>query len=273
MPHATHPPAEVALLIAHYNDTVQLSRALQSIQESVPVDVLVVDDGSQQKPNELECQQLYQGGKLQVLYLERNGGQAKARNKGLALLKDQYPYIAILDSDDINRPGRISQQLTFLKKHPNTYLVGSWCEYITPEGKPLYIQRFPTEHRHIAQRMYFNSMFSHSTICFRSEILNKVGFYPEDYKTAEDFGFLFEVVKNYKVANIPEVLVSYTVNPHGVSSVGTKIQVRERIRTIWKHFYFGYYPILGLVRNGLLLLFSRKFLIWVKKILYPKKTA
>ena len=54
--------SKIIVLLAHYNDNERLKKALQSINETIPVDVLVVDDGSKIRPNQEELQDLYKGG-------------------------------------------------------------------------------------------------------------------------------------------------------------------------------------------------------------------
>ena len=101
--------SKIIVLLAHYNDNERLKKALQSINETIPVDVLVVDDGSKIRPNQEELQDLYKGGKLILELLEKNVGSEKARNHGLGIIsKLSYKYVAAMDSDDLNKENRFS---------------------------------------------------------------------------------------------------------------------------------------------------------------------
>jgi hypothetical protein len=111
-------------------------------------------------------------------------------------------------------------------------------------------------------------MFIHPTICFRSSLIDDIGLYPTEYKAAEDYAFFFKVIKAHKTANIPEALVNVETNDFGISGSKRKQQVRTRIKLILKHFYFGFYPIYGLLRNYILLFVSRKSSTALKKLLY-----
>ena len=93
-------------------------------------------------------------------------------------------------------------------------------------------------------------MFVHPTIMFKASILEKVKEYPANYaNSAQDYAFIFEVLKYYKCANIPEILLDYVVNENSISKTRRKEQVRNRIKILFSNFRFGFYPIYGLIRN------------------------
>ena len=64
-----------------------------------------------------------------------------------------------------------------------------------------------------------------------------------------------------------EVLLNYVISPNSISSLKRKQQIKSRLKVILDHFYFGFYPIVGLLRNSLLLMTSRGFIVGVKKLL------
>jgi len=102
---------------------------------------------------------------------------------------------------------------------------------------------------------------------FNSEVLKTVGFYPEANKWAEDYAYAFKIMRKYKVENYPESLIYYTINENGISSTRRRGQVVSRLRIIMDNFYFGFYPIYGLIRNLPLIFISRGLLDTVKRIL------
>jgi len=260
---------EIVILIAHYNDNERLKKAIDSIKEPFEVDVLIVDDGSKVKPNLDELKSIYADrGVLRIEYAPQNMGASKVRNWGLQMILDSgYKYIAIMDSDDTNKPERISKQLGFMKKNPEIALVGSWADYYTSNGDFLFTIKHPAKDKEIKKQMYFNSMFVHPSIIYKREVIENVGGYLEKYKKGgvEDYGFLFKVVKKYPIANYQEVLVNYTINENGLSSKQRFWQVFNRIRIICDNFYFGFYPIFGLFRNSILLVAPRNIGLNIRK--------
>ncbi|MEI7508258.1 MAG: glycosyl transferase family 2, partial [Flavobacterium sp.] len=90
--------------------------------------------------------------------------------------------------------------------------------------------------------------------------------YPTNYEAAEDYAYFFEIIKNFETANIQEFLIKYEITHDGISISKRKTQVKSRLRIIMKHFYFGFWPIYGLIRNFLLYIVPYSLILKIKKI-------
>lgn len=257
---------DLIILIPHYNNLLDLKESIKSIVETIPVDILIVDDGSSEKPDQQEIETFYKNGNVFIKLLETNVGIENALNAGLSFIESKdYKYIGRLDCGDLNLPNKYRKQLEYLEQNPETFLLGTWADMVDMEGNLLYTLEHPTADTEIKNRMYLNSMFVHPTVIFRKEILNLVGKYPTKYKAAEDYAYFFEISKKLKVENLPEALLLYKMDPNSISSTKRKSQVKNRIKIILHHFYFGFYPLYGLVRNVLLLFMSRNLTTFMKK--------
>lgn len=260
---------KVIILIPHYNNIEGLAKSITSIGEEEKVDVLIIDDGSFTKINEAEIQKkLKAKGVLFIEYLKENIGIEHALNKGLEIILEKgYEFTARLDCGDICVYNRFKIQQTFLETNKDIVLVGSDVNFIDKNGKVLYNLKMPKEDSVIKKKMYINAMHIHPTIMFRNTILKSIGLYPINFKAAEDFAFFFKIIQEYKVANINSNLVNCELNSQGISSIQRKIQAKNRIKIILKYFYFGFYPIYGLIRSIILYILPLKVLIFFKKIL------
>ncbi|OED47355.1 hypothetical protein AB838_16185 [Rhodobacteraceae bacterium (ex Bugula neritina AB1)] len=97
-----------AIVIAAYNAEATLERALRSaFAQTVPVEVLVVDDASQDGTAELAERLSGPVPGAVVLRQPRNAGPAAARNRAIAAAA--APWIAVLDADDHMAPDRIAR--------------------------------------------------------------------------------------------------------------------------------------------------------------------
>ena len=74
-------------------------------------------------------------------------------------------------------------------------------------------------------------MFCHPTVMCRLEIFKEVGFYSTEHPSAEDFALFFKVTRQFKVANIPEVLVIYREVAGSICRTGTK-PFSESLKTL-----------------------------------------
>jgi glycosyltransferase involved in cell wall biosynthesis len=261
---------EVVLLIPHFNSPQALKSSIESIDASEKIDIVIVDDGSKKhKIEEATLSSSFKAnGSIIYLYLKDNLGIESALNYGLDYIKEQkqYHYIARLDCGDICLGKRFQKQASFLKSNPEIKLVGSNGFAVLPDGKFLYNLVYPENHDAIKNRMYVNSMFLHPCVMFASEVIDVVGKYPTNYKAAEDYAFFFKIVKEFKTANIQEFLLQYEINPSGISLSKRKLQVWSRIRIIKDNFYFGFWPIYGLLRNLILYFFPNSIIQKIKEI-------
>ncbi|MCZ8197456.1 MAG: glycosyltransferase [Flavobacterium sp.] len=262
---------KTALLIPHYNEPDGLIKSLSSINCEENIDVFIIDDGSQkEKIREEETKQAFcANGEIFFEYIEQNVGLENALNVGLKniISKGIYTYIARLDCGDLCIGKRFSIQEKFLNENPKIMLLSANVICVDLQGNFIYNLIFPENSKQIRKKMYLNSMFSHPCSMYRAEVIDKVGYYPTKYKVAEDYEFFFKIVKNYETANLQQYLLKYEINPNGISLSKRKIQVGGRIKIIMDNFYFGFWPIYGLVRNCILYFISHSFLLKIKKAL------
>ena len=260
---------KVALLIPHFNNPKGLIKSLKSIDLTENIDIVIVDDGSLiDKINEDEMNGHFKAnGKLIFLYLEFNKGIEYALNYGIdyILKNNTYKYIARLDCGDLCLENRFKLQEDFLHNNPEIKLLGCNAEAINEEGDLLYTTVFPEKHNFIKKQMYKKTMFLHPCVMFSSQIISKIGKYPLNYKYAEDYAFFFKIVKTYKTHNLQKTLVQYEINPNGISLLNRKKQVLCGIKIIIDSFYFGFWPIYGLIRSFALYLLPNKILVKIKK--------
>jgi glycosyltransferase involved in cell wall biosynthesis len=260
---------EVVVLLPNYNDARGLKKSIEMISKDDEIDILVVDDGSTTDLiDEHEIRNHFIGkGEIIFLYLEQNGGIIKALNRGLEYIRTtDYKYIARLDAGDISLNDRFKVQADFLRKHDDIHLIGSNIIVKSMEGKFLFNVKVPTDSKKIKNLMYLSSStVIHPTIMFKSEILEKVKGYPTEYYT-EDYAFYFEVLKHYNISNIDSFMLEKELNPNSMSLKYRKRQASVRLDVIKDNFYFGFYPIYGLIRNYMLYIIPNNIIIEIKKI-------
>jgi glycosyltransferase involved in cell wall biosynthesis len=259
---------KIAVLIPVYNDADGLINSIHSIKEDILLDLVIVDDGSTVKLDKDILQSNFNNGKIYLITLSKNSGIEKALNDGLEFIKQKgYEYIARLDSGDLCLPKRFEKQINRFKNDKELYLLGSQVSYIDVNGNFLYNSSFPTQYDQLKKYTYFNCFIVHSAVMFKQQVLKDIGFYSYDFPAAEDYDYFFKIIKKYKAENHPEILLKVLIDPQGISNLKRKRQIKSKLRIIWKHRYFGVYPIFGLVRNGLLYLFPRNIVVAVRKLL------
>lgn len=260
---------KIIVLIPHYNSKEGLLKTLKSINETIDIDVIIVDDGSKEVVDiELLRTNYVQKGTLFLLELGKNQGIEHALNAGLEWIStSEYDYIGRLDCGDTCIENKFAKQIDYLDKNSDVLLLGTWANIINEEDEQfLYVFETPTSSEQIDRAMYFNSCFVHPSVVFRKSVLLEVGYYPTDFKYAEDFAYFMQIAKQGKVENYPEALINYYISEHSISSLRRKEQIKSRIRIIRTYKPFNGLRILSMLRNYILLYTSRNFIIKVKKI-------
>jgi len=223
------------LLIPYYNDLNGLTVALKSINyPSDKFEILIVDDGSAIKLNEETLRNILPGVIIKVLSLSQNSGIAIALNTGLKELtkRTDFKYIARLDCGDICYPNRFTQQVKFMDEHADIYLLGTWCKFTDSKTGKSYLYKTKTEHEDIIKEMHFKCSFIHPTVMLRKEVLYTIGSYPENYAHAEDYAYFWKIIRQFKVAILPEILVNITANMQTISAANYKAQIKSRVKVI-----------------------------------------
>jgi glycosyltransferase involved in cell wall biosynthesis len=105
----------VAVVIPCFNDGPLTAAAVASIQEDEPVEIVVVDDVSEDPATLATLARLERGG-ISVARHDANKGAGEARMTGLAATS--APYVFPLDSDDLAVPGALAAMADRLDADP-----------------------------------------------------------------------------------------------------------------------------------------------------------
>lgn len=119
----------VDVVLPAYNGSLVIRKAIESaLAQDVPLRIVVVDDGS--TDDSAAIARSY-GPRVTVIS-QANRGVSGARNTGVSA--SQAPYIALLDQDDIWRPGKLARQLELIEANPEVGLVFTDMRLERPDG-------------------------------------------------------------------------------------------------------------------------------------------
>lgn len=260
---------EIAVLIPVYDDWDSLLKSIKSIQESICINLVIVDDGSKLKGDVDVIKDVFTCGNVHLISLPKNMGIEHALNAGLKYIleQDAYTFVARLDSGDLCVPNRFKIQYDYLQANPELKLLGSQVNFVDMNGDFIFKSKLPLTYSALRNAFYLNCYIIHPTVMFRTDLLAAIGFYPLNYKAAEDYAFFFKTVKHFKVENLNDVLVEVLINPKGISTANRKIQIKSKIKIIKDNYYVGWYPTVGIIRNVLLYLVPRSTVVFLRKLL------
>lgn len=226
--------ASVSVVIPAYNPRPEwLAEAITSAveQEPVPLEVLVVDDGSQVPVT-------YDHPLVRVIR-QSNGGVASARNTGVREAGGEL--VAFLDQDDVWRPGKLAAQVAAMT--PDDALCFTGFDIIR-DGT-----RLPGWGGSVSgyRQLLTGNPIGASTVLVRRSVLSEVGGFDPSLPGADDWDAWLRVARRTGLAHVPDVLASYRVHG-GMASRDYRAMWLASVRVLWKHRRA--LPLAGVRRQG-----------------------
>jgi len=264
---------KLGIVIAYYQELQTIDAVLDAFKHiEVPFNVYLIEDCS---PKSVQPILDKWGDKPWFNHLanEVNQGCAFGFNRGVqAALADGCEFIAINDSDDIAYPNKFKLQLEMLENDPELMLVGGAADMVDQDTDELLWRCYhPTESNQIHRQHRLNSTFIHSTVVYRADLFEKVGFYKQD-SYMPDYELLSRILhQGFKVANVPEIVIRYNIRQDSQSVSRPARLIRSRIATQIRYFEpLNIWCYLGLMRSGFAYMLpgktSTRLKTWVHKV-------
>jgi teichuronic acid biosynthesis glycosyltransferase TuaG len=196
----------VDIIVPNFNKGEFLKKCLESVfnQSYKKWKLIVVDDNS--TDNSLEIlKKLKNKKKIKIIELKKNKGPSYCRNLGIKHSCNNY--IAFLDSDDIWKPNKLHDQLTYMIENKFNFTFSDYCTFY--ENK----KRNSTNLKHSFNYKEFilNSSINSSTMIIKKNIIKGIKF--KKLNLLEDYIFKCQILKkNYTANKINKVLAFYRVN-------------------------------------------------------------
>jgi len=225
----------VSVILPTYNRAALIGSAIRSVlaQTFADLELWVIDDGSTDDTDAVV--HAIADERLRYHRLDRNRGQAAARNEGLRRARGEY--LAFQDSDDRWAPGKLERSLQAMR----TALPGIGAVYcdmtrVWRDGRVTY-HRSPTLTRgrwiDPETGWYQVYLLGIQAVLIRRRCLDAVGYFDEELRHFEDMELFMRLSRAYDLVHISEPLVDY-VQTSGVSEDMTG-KWRARWRILRRH--------------------------------------
>jgi len=223
----------ISVIMAAYNVERFIGAAIESVlaQTYSNWELIVANDASPDKVREIVEGYAKRDGRIRLINLEKNSGQAIARNR--AVEKASGEYLAILDADDLALPNRFETQLAYFKAHPEVAILGSAAIIIDEHGKKLSTKIKTLTNEEIRFSLLLQSQFIHSSVMMKKSAFDELGGYRHEFVYAEDYDLWSRARdKGFIMANIAEPLISYRIQAQSVTMISKsqKIQAEHALR-------------------------------------------
>ena len=194
---------KISVVIPTFNRISLVARAIDSVlkQSLNPYEIIVVDDGSDDGTSEM-IQNKYRSIKL---IQQQNNGVSAARNNGIKHAKGDW--IGLLDSDDEWTEKKLENQADRLIKTP---------EYDFCHTNEIWIRNCVRVNQRKKHKKYGGYIFgkcldicriSPSSVLFRKNILDHVGWFDNQLPVCEDYDLWLRITSEYRILFIDEPLI------------------------------------------------------------------
>lgn len=240
----SQPPISVVMSV--YNGGVHLAASIESIlsQTFSNFEFIIIDDGS--SDDSAKIIRSFNDPRLRLVR-QTNHGLVYSLNKGVSLARGEF--IARQDADDISLPSRFEKELKLITSTEQLGLVGTFFTYIEEKNsKPTITITSPTKPIDLVRSFYIVNLFAHGSVMYRKAAFEQAGGYSDKYGPTEDYELWRRIAENWLVAQLPQSLYWYRLNPEGISHTKQEVQHRftaEIIREQWQKpfVYKGYRSI------------------------------
>ncbi|MBM9616711.1 glycosyltransferase [Desulfobulbus rhabdoformis] len=215
----------VTVIIPCFNREKYIVETIQSVlvQTWPNIELIVVDDGCTDGSRKL--MESF-GSALTILdHPGRvNRGQSAAVNLGLVHCRGVY--VAILDSDDLFKPEKITMQVNFLEQHPEIGLVYSNGLYINDAGEELFLRygaghHPPKDSSQVLLDCCFNVP---SNALVRRSLYEQIGYLDETLRAAQDHDLGIRLAEVAAIEYLDECLWCYRRHDGSISNTTAKLR-------------------------------------------------
>ncbi len=224
----------VSVVMSAYNTPEEfLTKSIESVldQSYENFEFIIINDGADQETSNILISYVEKDSRIKLI-IQNNMGLTKSLNRGIMFAKGKY--VARQDTDDLWMKNKLKKQIEAINKEKNIVLVGTLCQILNEKFKnisetiPGYAERLNIKDtKDIREALIQFNPFCHASILIDKEIVEKLGYYNDDYRYSQDYELWVRVLKDYKASIISEFLTQKIF--HSNSITGGEKRKKQRL--------------------------------------------
>lgn len=209
--------ALVTVVIPAYNAADTIRRALDSVfrQDYRPIEVVVVDDASQD--NTADVVRKYGCAEMRLISLSLNRGESSV-NAGIEAARGDF--VAFLDADDEWLEGKLKKQLALLQANPQMSFVTCGGAFVHRQGRRLRefgLNPLPHAPDQVWRALLARTLVAKPCVVARRSALAAVGLFDSSLAVGGDQDMWIRLALVGEVGSVPEILVKAYDTPNSLT--------------------------------------------------------
>lgn len=205
----------VSVIMPAYNAEKYIIQSIESVlaQSFSDFELIIIDDCSTDNTFDIVSSLAERDSRIKCFKSDINSGVAKVRNRGISLSKGVW--VALIDSDDLWLPEKLSRQIDIANKEQADVV---YCSYsMVDEMGAKVCEDFIVPDKTDFEYMLIKSVFSCSTVLIRKSVFENHLFSDKIYH--EDYALWMDILKDgCKAVGDTEVLAQYRMHKGSRSS-------------------------------------------------------
>ena len=218
----------ISVVLPVYNAEGFVGAALDSLRaQSWPdFEAIVLDDGSTDRSSAVIQKHIAGDARFRMV-TRPNKGLVATLNEGV--VNSRGKYIFRMDADDVSHPERFERELAYLESHHDCVAVGTRMLLGDEQLLPIIEMGESLTHEEIdAENLRGRgSAMCHPSTAIRRDALLSVGGYRSEFEWAEDLDLFLRLGEVGRLANLPDVLLTYRQHLTSVGYSKRRIQVER----------------------------------------------
>lgn len=221
----------ISIVIPTFNRLGPVLRAVDSVltQSFTDFELIVVDDGSTDATEDFTRR--YNDKRLSYFKIP-HGGVAKARNFGVQQAKSEW--ICFLDSDDVWRRHKLSEQIRYHIANPNCVISQTDDVWIRNSVRVNKMKKHTARAGDIFRESLELCLICSSSVMLKKSLFEAAGGFDESLETCEDYDLWLRLTSHHPVGFVPKSLVTKFGGHADQLSKAFPIMDRYRIKALEK---------------------------------------
>lgn len=203
----------VSVILPSYNHGKYIGEAIESVlkQDFEDFEFLISDDAS--SDNTVEIIKKYNDPRIKAHFFKSN--QGATINGGYLLNQVKGKYVALINSDDVWLPNKLSTQVEFMESQPEYGACFTWAKLIDENGEDIKAKDLVFNQPNRTQGGWLEYFFTkgnclcHPSMLIKSEAYEVAGSYNLAMRQLPDFDMWVRLVKKYPIHIITSVYVAH----------------------------------------------------------------